>query len=403
MKKVLYLLIVFSVFSCSTKSNNSNSQQDSSVVADEIIDTTIYVGASQFDDYLHILEGKRVALLVNHSSLVDTTHLVDTLLELGIDIKKVFAPEHGFRGNKERGQNFDDNIDAVTGLPVISLIGNKKRPSADDLQDVDILIYDLQDVGVRFYTYISSMFELMQACSEYNKPLIILDRPNPNGDYVAGPVLDTVNFRSFVGMLPIPVVYGMTAGELAQMINGEGWLTNHRVCDITIVKVKNYNHQKHYSLPVKPSPNLPNDISIRLYPSLCFFEASKFSVGRGTEFPFQVLAYPDQRFGSFSFTPQDIVNVQTNPVQEGVLCYGIDLRNQDLSHQFSLKYLVDFYSLCDVDIEMITNERWFNLLMGNDKVLELLKSGLSEEEIKQSWEDELNEFKIIRQKYLIYD
>ncbi|MBN2664261.1 MAG: DUF1343 domain-containing protein [Bacteroidales bacterium] len=402
MKKIFYLLLVVVFFSCSSGVESSSSDNLDSLVV-EIVDTAIYVGASQLDDYITILQNKRVALLVNHSSLVDTTHIVDTLLSLGIDIRKIFAPEHGFRGNKERGQNFNDNIDSKTGLPIISLIGNKKRPSQEDLEDVDIVIYDIQDVGVRFYTYISSMFELMQACAEYKKPLLILDRPNPNGDYVAGPVLDTINFRSFVGMLPIPVVYGMTAAELAQMINGEGWLTNHRICELTIIKVKNYNHNKHYSLPVKPSPNLPNDISIRLYPSLCFFEATKFSVGRGTNFPFQIVGYPDPRFGDFTFTPHDIPNVQTNPVQKSNLCYGIDLQQESINHKFTLKYFLQFHTLCGSDIELITNTRWFNLLMGNDKVIELIKIGLSLQEIEQSWEVELNEFKVKREKYLLYD
>lgn len=403
MKQTTFVFLFVLLLSCSAKNSHENLDVDNDSNSTVIVDTNIYVGAQQFDQYLTLLEDKNVALLVNHSSLVDTTHLVDTLISKGINIVKIFAPEHGFRGNKERGQNFDDNIDAITGIPVISLIGSKKRPSETDLQNVDILIYDIQDVGVRFYTYISSMFELMQACAEYNKPLLILDRPNPNGDYVAGPVLDTVNFRSFVGMLPIPVVYGMTAGELAQMINGEGWLYNHRVCDITIISVKNYNHNKPYSLPVKPSPNLPNDISIRLYPSLCFFEASKFSVGRGTDYPFQVLGYPDNRFGSFTFIPQDIAGVQTDPIQEGQTCFGLDLRNESLSHQFSMKYLVDYQKLCGSDIQMITNDRWFNLLMGNDKVLELLRSGLTADEIENSWKDELEQFKIKREKYLLYD
>ncbi len=402
-KITFYFLILLISISCGDSQNdaNSNENQANNQITQEI-DTNIYVGAEQIDEYLHLIQNKSVALLVNHSSLVENTHLIDTLLGLGINIKKIFAPEHGFRGNKERGENFNDEIDETTGLPVISLIGSKKRPSEEDLKDVDILIYDIQDVGVRFFTYISSMYELMQACAKYQKPLIILDRPNPNGDYVAGPVLDTVNYRSFVGMLPIPVVYGMTAGELALMINGENWLTNNRKCDLTIIKVKNYNHKKHYSLPVKPSPNLPNDISIRLYPSLCFFEATKFSIGRGTDFPFQVIGYPDKRFGNFTFTPQDIQNVQTNPIQEGQLCYGVDLRNEDISHKFTLKYIIDFYNLCAQDIIFITNENWFNLLMGNSYVLQKIKEGKSAEEIENLWKEELLDFIDKRKKYLIY-
>ncbi|MBN2892059.1 MAG: DUF1343 domain-containing protein [Bacteroidales bacterium] len=399
----LVIIFAFLLVSCGNSQSEEVANNDTKIDNIEVIDTAISVGAEQIDEYLPLLENKSVALLVNHSSLVNQTHLVDTLLSLEIDIKRIFAPEHGFRGNKERGENFNNDIDEKTGLPIISLIGSKKRPSQEDLADVDVVIYDIQDVGVRFFTYISSMFELMQACAEYNKALLILDRPNPNGDYVDGPVLDTVNFRSFVGMLPIPVVYGMTHAELAQMINGEGWLTGHRKCDITIVKVKNYNHQKHYSLPVKPSPNLPNDLSIRLYPSLCFFEATKFSVGRGTEFPFQVLGYPDKRFGDFTFTPQDIVNVQTNPIQEGELCYGIDLRNVSMEQQFTLKYVIDYFQLCGNDISLITNVNWFNLLMGNAEVQKQIHLGYSEQQIRELWEPELSDFKEKRKKYLLYD
>ena len=401
--KILILLPLLAlVFSCGNASNETITKEKDSI-NQEVIDTAISVGAEQIEEYLPLLEGKSVALLVNQSSLFGNTHLVDTLISLGINIKKIFAPEHGFRGNIERGENFSNDIDEVTGLPVISLIGKKKRPLAEDLVDVDVLIYDIQDVGVRFFTYISSMYLLMQSSADFNKPLIVLDRPNPNGDYVAGPVLDTVNFRSFVGMLPIPIVYGMTPGELAMMINGESWLKGHKKCDLTVIKVKNYNHQKPYSLPIKPSPNLPNDLSIRLYPSLCFFEATKFSVGRGTEFPFQVLGYPDERFGDFTFTPQDIENVQTNPIQEGELCYGLDLRNEDLSNKFSIKYILDFYNLCGNDITLITNINWFNLLMGNAEVLQQIRSGYTEEQIIEFWEPELSEFKENRKKYLLYD
>jgi len=401
-----YFFLIFGVFifsfSCGNSSQKTTKVKDS-IIIQEKIDTNIYVGAEQIDEYLKLLQGKNVALLVNHSSLVGKTHLVDTLLSLGVNIKRIFAPEHGFRGDKLRGEEFNNEIDEKTGIPIISLIGNKKRPTQQDLQDIDIVIYDIQDVGVRFFTYISSMFELMQSCSEFNKPLLILDRPNPNGDYIDGPVLDTANFRSFVGMLPIPVVYGMTCGELAQMINGEKWLKNNRKCDLTIIKVKNYNHQKQYSLPVKPSPNLPNDLSIRLYPSLCFFEATKISVGRGTEFPFQVLGYPDKRFGTFTFTPQDIENVQTNPEHEGILCYGLDLQNEKLTHKFTLKYFIDFYKLCGKDIKLITRSSWFNLLMGNATVQNMIIEGKTEEEIKQSWQKELDDFKEIRKKYLLYE
>ncbi len=400
MKQLHFLLFaLFFVISCKSQVEKHETKTDTIV---QNIDTTIYPGAYQIDEYLPVIKGKRVALLVNHTAIIENTHLIDTLLALGIDVKKIFAPEHGFRGNKQRGENFNDKIDEKTGLPVISLIGRKKKPDATDLQDVDIVIYDIQDVGCRFYTYISSMYLLMQACAENDKPLIILDRPNPNGDYVAGPVLDTANFRSFVGMLPIPVVYGLTPGELALMINGEGWLNTQKNCDLTVIKVENYDHSRHYSLPVKPSPNLPNDVSIRLYPSLCFFEATNFSIGRGTDFPFQVIGYPDKRFGDFTFTPHD-TDAQTNPVQEGKLCYGIDLRQTDLSTQFTMDYVVDFYKKCGDDIEFFARPKWFDLLMGTDVVRKMIMSGQSAEQIEKSWQQELDNFKKIREKYLLYE
>ena len=389
------------MFALSCESQNQDHQQkDVSVIETE--DTIITPAANLIDEYLPLIKNKRVALLVNHTALVGNTHLVDTLLSLGIEIKKIFAPEHGFRGNNQRGEVFSNNVDEKTGLPVISLIGKKKQPDNGDLQDVDIVIYDVQDVGCRFYTYISSMYLLMQACAKNNKPLIILDRPNPNGDYVAGPVLDTSNYRSFVGMLPIPVVYGMTAGELAMMINGENWLNTSQKCDLTVIKVKNYRHSLHYSLPVKPSPNLPNDVSIRLYPSLCFFEATNFSIGRGTDFPFQVIGYPDKRFGSFTFTPKDN-EAQTNPVQEGKLCYGIDLRKISLESKFTLDYIIKFYQLSGTDINFFVRPQWFDLLMGTNTVRKLIQQGKSVSEIQTSWQNDLENFKQKRQKYLLYD
>lgn len=248
------------------------------------------------------------------------------------------------------------------------------------------------------------MYLLMQSCADNNLPLIILDRPNPNGDYVAGPILDTANYRSFVGMLPIPVVYGLTPGELALMINGEGWLKNGKNCNLTVIKNKNYKHSMHYSLPVKPSPNLPNDVSIRLYPSLCFFEATNISIGRGTNYPFQVIGYPDKSFGSFTFTPQDINGMQTNPLHKGKLCYGIDLRNTNLSQKFSLKYVVDFYNICNqAGIEFFTRSKWFDMLMGNSIVQNQIKEGFTNDQIEKKWTTEINDFIKKSQKYMLYE
>ncbi|MEN8119761.1 MAG: DUF1343 domain-containing protein [Bacteroidota bacterium] len=364
----------------------------------------IITGAEQTDKYLKLLQNKKVGLVVNQSSLIGDEHLVDFLLKKKIKVQKIFAPEHGFRGDADRGEHISNEIDKKTGLPIVSIHGKNRRPTDEQIKDVDILIFDIQDVGARFFTFISSMNEVMEACAKNKKPLIVLDRPNPLGDYVDGPIRKD-GFKSFVGLHQIPVVHGLTVGELAKMINGEDWLEEGRQCELTVIKMENYNHSIHYSLPVKPSPNLPNDLSIRLYPSLCFFEATKVSIGRGTTFPFQVVAYPNSSFGDSLFIPVDIEGMQTNPVQEGKVCYGIDLRNANPDTiKFTLKYIIDFAKkLKSVGDTLITNERWFNLLAGNDVLLQQIKDGLSEKEIKKSWEKELTEYKKMRKKYLLYD
>lgn len=395
------------IFSCksSLTTNDDKTETDSSKieVQNSIPESKpIILGAERLDLYLDSLKGKRIALVVNQTSMVGETHLVDTLLSLGIDIKKIFAPEHGFRGNIDRGKHVNSEIDEKTGLPIVAIFGSNRRPTKAKMQDVDLVIFDIQDVGARFYTYISSMHEVMEACVTSQKKFMVLDRPNPTGDYVAGPIRETA-FKSFVGMHPIPIVHGLTVGELAKMINGEGWLTNGKKCDLTVVPVKNYDHTMLYSLPVKPSPNLPNDVSIRLYPSLCFFEGTNFSIGRGTEFPFQTVGYPDQKFGTFTFTPQDIEGVQTNPLQEGKLCYGIDLRNEPLEEtKFTLKYLIDFYQKSEMGDEFFARSDFFNLLAGNATLQEQIKQGLSEAEITATWQADLNEYKKMREKYLLY-
>jgi len=408
MKKISFLpIIIFltTIISCNTTTSSNNLQNDTikkdSIIVQEKIEPII-VGAEQFDLYLDEIKDKNIALVVNQTSMVGNTHLVDTLLSMGINIKKIFAPEHGFRGNIDRGKHVDSNIDEKTGIPIISMFGQNRRPQNEQLTDVDIIIFDIQDVGARFYTYISSMHEVMEACVENDKKLIVLDRPNPTGDYVDGPVRED-SYKSFVGMHSIPIVHGLTVGELAKMINGEGWLTNNSVCNLTVVPVKNYTHQMLYSLPIKPSPNLPNDVSIRLYPSLCFFEATNFSIGRGTEFPFQVIGYPDSIYGSFNFIPQDIEGVQTNPIQEGKMCFGIDLRNQPLKEtKFTLKYVIEFYNKSKEKEDFFARSNWFNLLAGNSTLQEQIKQGLSEEEIRNSWKSDLDNYKQMREKYLIY-
>jgi uncharacterized protein YbbC (DUF1343 family) len=361
----------------------------------------IITGADQPDKYLPLLLNKRTGLVVNHSSLKSQTHMVDFLIEQNIEIVKIFAPEHGFRGNVEAGESIEDGVDKATGIPVVSLYGKNRKPSPSDLKDIDIMIFDIQDVGCRFYTYISTLQLVMEACANNGIKLIVLDRPNPNGDYIAGPVLEP-EFKSFIGMQPIPVVYGCTSGELARMINGERWYESPQKCELIIIPVKNYNHKMSYSLPVKPSPNLPNDLSVRLYPSLCFFEATSISLGRGTEFPFQVIGGPYPFLGDFRFIPGSIPGEAVNPVNEGKVCYGIDLRKLNEIPKFTLKYFLDFYNLFEEEKDFLTREYWFNLLAGNDKLIRMIRQGCTWKEIEKSWQPALRKYKKIREKYLLY-
>lgn len=362
---------------------------------------SLTMGAEQWNLYKNQLDDKKIGLVINHTSLIQEQHLVDFLLEKEADIKYIFAPEHGFRGNAAPGEKVDDQKDPKTGLPVISLYGKNKKPDKEIMDNIDAIIFDIQDVGCRFYTYISTMYYVMGACAENNKKLIVLDRPNPNGDYVAGPVLKP-EFKSFVGMLPIPVVHGLTVGELAKMINGEGWLADGQTCGLTVVPVKNYTHSMNYPLPVKPSPNLPNDLSIRLYPSLCFFEATNVSIGRGTEFPFQVIGHPKEKPGGFSFTPADIPGVANNPKQKGQVCYGIDFRKQKEIPNFTWKYFLEWYHKFDNEEEFISSERWLNLLAGTDEVIKMIRNNSSAKDIEDEFQEEINEYKEIRKKYLLY-
>ncbi|HEY8399691.1 MAG TPA: DUF1343 domain-containing protein, partial [Cytophagaceae bacterium] len=338
-----------SISSCSgeraaiTGSTEHSTSGQKETLAQQSLDKII-TGAEQLEQYLSLLKNKNVALVVNQTSVVGKTHLVDTLLSLGIKVRKIFSPEHGFRGDADAGERVNNEIDAKTGLPIVSLYGNNKKPNKESLKDVDIVIFDIQDVGVRFFTYISTMHYIMEACAENNKKVLILDRPNPNGHYVDGPVLD-LKHKSFVGMHPIPIVHGLTVGELAMMINGEKWLDSGRTCDLQVIKVKNYDHKKRYSLPVKPSPNLPNDLSIQLYPHLCLFEGTTLSVGRGTEFPFQVVGHPNKAYGTFQFTPKSIPGMAKSPLHENKVCYGIDLRSLSGEESgFQLKYIMELYN-----------------------------------------------------------
>lgn len=362
----------------------------------------ILPAADQPELYLPLLKGKRVGLIVNQTAVLtsrDNMHLVDFLMKEGVTIAKVFVPEHGFRGQADAGEVVNSEIDKQTGLPIVSLYGNNKKPSAETLKDVDILIYDLQDVGIRFYTYISTMHYVMESCAENKKPLLIFDRPNPNGDYVDGPVLKP-GYESFVGMHPIPVVHGLTVGELAKMINGEGWLKEKAKADIQVIPVKNWNHAMHYSLPIKPSPNLPNDVAIRLYPSLCYFEGTDVSLGRGTYYPFQVYGYPDPKFGEFTFTPVSIPGMSKTPPQQDKKCYGRDLRNTSLDHRFTLEYLLEAYNISGKKEKFFNN--FFDKLAGSDQLRKDILTGKSESEIRESWKKDLELYQISRSKYLLY-
>ncbi len=362
----------------------------------------ILPAADQPEVYLPLLEGKRVGLIVNQTSILtskDNMHLVDFLMMEGVNVVKVFVPEHGFRGDADAGEVVNSEIDKSTGLPIVSLYGDNKKPSAETLSDVDILIYDLQDVGVRFYTYISTMHYVMESTAEHKKPLLIFDRPNPNGNYVDGPVLKK-GYESFVGMHPIPVVHGLTVGELAQMINGEGWLKGKVKSDITIIPIKNWDHSMPYSLQVKPSPNLPNDTAIRLYPTLCYFEGTDVSLGRGTHFPFQVYGYPDPKFGDFTFTPVSIDGMSKNPPQKDKKCYGRDLRNEPLDHQFTLQYLLEAYQISGKKEKFFNN--FFDKLAGTDQLRKDILAGKTESEIRDSWQQDLEVYLSLRGKYLLY-
>ena len=363
----------------------------------------LILGADRIEIIKEILNDKRIGLVVNQTSILSETktHLLDTLLAEGLDIKKVFAPEHGFRGNLEPGTHVESGIDAKTGISIVSVYGNNNRPTSAQMSDIDVLVFDIQDVGTRFYTYISTMHYMMDACAEHRKEFVVLDRPNPN-DYVDGPMRKP-GFESFVGLDPIPVLHGLTVGELAQMINGEGWLAAGRQCNLTVVKMLNWKHGDLYTLPVPPSPNLPNQQAVRLYPSLCFFEGLYVSVGRGTTFPFQVLGSPDTRGGSFTFTPVVMPGFDINPMHKNTLCYGVDLREYQFEGGLSLRFVLDFYKRLGSDEALFfTRANWFDLLAGNSTLRRQIILGFSEAEIRESWQPDLDQYKKMRQKYLLY-
>ena len=423
---LLVLLISFSASSCSAQNTASVNAVDEN--KDKIIPA-----AERLDKYLHLLKGKNVAVFANHTSTVGDSHLVDVLMKSGVKIKVIFGPEHGFRGNADAGEKVENVIDKETGIPVVSLYGKKRKPSAEDVKDVDVMLFDIQDVGVRFYTYISSLQDYMESAIEHNIPLVVLDRPNPNGHYVDGPVLEP-KFKSFVGMQPIPIVYGMTIGEYAKMLLEEGWLSKEAMQDytskvlaaiypagakyfsLTVIPNGNYTHNSKYVLPVKPSPNLPEIQSIYWYPSTCFFEGTALSEGRGTDKPFQIFGHPSLPKNLYSFTPTSREGAK-EPKLKNQLCYGWNLSGtpqevlKAVNDQIQLKYLLEAYRLfpdkekffLSAKKEQLTEtDYFFNKLAGNATLMQQVKNGVSEEEIRKSWQPGLEAFMKIRAKYLLY-
>lgn len=397
---------------CGQKTAAAAEKEATEVIENELINEEtipeekkeVIVAAARFDQYENWIAGKKLALLVNQTSTVGETHLVDTLLSRGANIQTIFAPEHGFRGTADAGEKVADGKDTKTGLPVISLYGKNKKPTAAQLQGIDMVVFDIQDVGARFYTYISSMSYVMEACAEQNIPFLVLDRPNPNGHYVDGSVLEK-GFESFVGLHQVPVVHGMTVAEYAQMVNAEKWLKNGVQCDLKIVPCANYDHTVYYQLPIKPSPNLPNMTAIYLYPSLCFFEGTKASVGRGTNLQFQVVGSPDFENGSYSFTPKPMPGAKY-PKNDGVLCHGWNLseytRGELQVNYLNIRFLHEFYQGCADKEDFFLKNNFINTLAGNSTLKQQLQTGKSVEEIRASWQPRLNEFKAMRKQYLLY-
>lgn len=363
----------------------------------------IIVGAACTSEYVPLLKGKKVALLSNHTGVVGDKHVLDIMLEKGVDVTTIFSPEHGFRGNADAGEHVKSSVDEKTGIPIASLYdGNSKKPAKKVMDGFDVLVVDIQDVGLRFYTYYVTMINLMNAAIEYDKEVVVFDRPNPNGMYVDGPILD-MKYKSGVGALPIPVVHGLTMGEIANMANGEGWLENGKKVKLTVIKCKNYTHQSRYVLPVAPSPNLPNMHSIYLYPSTCYFEATPVSLGRGTDKPFQVYGHPNMKGYDFSFTPRSIPGAK-NPPQLDRECYGRDLTqipdDEIIAKGINLEYVIDAYRNHNLDDHFFRS--FFELLIGNGKVRKMIKEGKSADEIKATWSEDVARFKEQRRPYLLY-
>jgi len=362
-------------------------------------------GAVQLERYLLLLQNKKIAIVVNHSSVIGKRHLLDVLLEHGIKVQKIFVPEHGFRGKADAGAHIKNSKDRSTGIPIVSLYGKHKKPTKADLKGIDLILFDIQDVGVRFYTYLSTLHYVMEAGAEQKIPLVVLDRPNPNGHYVDGPVLKK-RFRSFVGLDPVPVVYGMSIGEYAAMLNGERWLKHGVQVKLTVIPLLHYRHDSFYSLAVKPSPNLPNDRAVALYPSLAFFEGTRISAGRGTGNPFQLYGAPGYADKRFTFVPRARAGAKY-PKYKGKRCYGVDLSKRSMQSirgekHLNLSYLLDAYAHYGDKKDFFLKNRFFDRLAGTDVLRKEVEKGVSEKEIRKSWKKDLEKFREIRRKYLLY-
>jgi uncharacterized protein YbbC (DUF1343 family) len=395
-KHSLLLLVWISVLCCKS--------QEYSFVFEDIYPKDIEVGAERTNAYFPLIQGKKIALCANHTSMVGSAHLLDTLLSSGINVVQVFTPEHGFRGQSEAGEKVNNSIDEKTKTPIISLYGNNKKPTPEQMKGIDIVVFDIQDVGARFYTYISTLHYVMEAAAENNVKVLVLDRPNPNGFWVDGPVLDTA-FRSFVGMHPVPIAHGMTVGEYAKMINGEGWLAGKKRCELAVVAVFGYAHLFRYQLPVNPSPNLSSMEAIYLYPSLCLFEGTPMSIGRGTDKPFRILGSPDFPEGNIIFTPKNIPGIAVNPPCAGKKCKGFDLSDMASvimkpNNFININLIVEVYKEFPQKDKFFTP--FFDKLAGTKTLREQIIAGKTAEEIKQSWQGDLEAFKQIRKKYLLY-
>ena len=401
----LWVLVISACGNTQKSSKNSEADKTGNTALEE--QKAIIVGANRTQEYLGLLKEKKVGIVANQTSVIfkndkNHTHLVDSLLSLNINIKKVFAPEHGFRGQADAGEKVKDGLDTKTGLPLISLYGKNRKPSKALLQDLDVVLFDIQDVGVRFYTYIATLQLVMEACAENGIPVIVLDRPNPNGHYVDGPTMEEEH-TGFLGMTTIPLVYGMTIGEYANMINEEGWLEKKSKADLTVIPLENYNHKSEYSLSIRPSPNLPSDTAINLYPSLGLFEGTNINAGRGTEFQFQRYgaSFLDSTQYNFRYWPKPNFGSKS-PKENGKVCYGKDLSEIPKMNEVSLKWLIDAYKNTK-DKTKVFNTSGFTKHAGTEKLQQQIEAGLSEEEIKKSWQSDLGKFKKLRAKYLLYD